>query len=106
MKHVMLTFVILTLSLATNRYHIGYAAEREAVHNSQFSSVNHRTRAKKQQRSSHRRSFFSQKRTTSSVAPGEGLGCFYHQGYYSHLPLFKDGSYTLPGSHEVAEPYR
>jgi hypothetical protein len=38
------------------------------------------------------------------VEPGEGLGCYYHRSYYSHLPLFKNGSYHLPGSLAVAEP--
>lgn len=38
------------------------------------------------------------------VGPGEGLGCYYHRSYYSHLPLFKNGSYHLPGSLAVAEP--
>lgn len=41
-----------------------------------------------------------------TAGPGEGLGCFYHRSYYSHLPLFKEGLYTLPGSLNVAEPYR
>lgn len=40
------------------------------------------------------------------TGPGEGLGCFYHRSYYSHLPLFDKGNtYTLPGSLDVAEPY-
>jgi len=43
---------------------------------------------------------------TDTAEPGEGLGCFYHRAYYSHLPLFKDGTYTLPGSLDVAEPYQ
>ena len=34
------------------------------------------------------------------------LGCYYHRSYYSHLPLFQDGAYTLPGSLDVAEPYQ
>ncbi|MCS6927633.1 MAG: hypothetical protein NZ578_17215 [Candidatus Binatia bacterium] len=38
------------------------------------------------------------------VGPGEGLGCYYHRSYYSHLPLFQKGSYLLPGSLAVAEP--
>jgi len=38
------------------------------------------------------------------VEPGEGLGCFYHRSYYSHLPLFKDSAYHLAGSLAVAEP--
>lgn len=38
------------------------------------------------------------------VGPGEGLGCYYHRSYYSHLPLFQKGSYALPGSLAVAEP--
>lgn len=43
------------------------------------------------------------------VAPaeaGQGLGCYYHRSYYSHLPMFRDGAYTLPGSLDVAEPYQ
>ncbi|HXG20972.1 MAG TPA: hypothetical protein VNN62_18080 [Methylomirabilota bacterium] len=43
---------------------------------------------------------------TETAEPGEGLGCFYHRAYYSHLPLFKNGAYTLPGSLDVAEPYQ
>ncbi len=43
---------------------------------------------------------------TETAEPGEGLGCFYHRAYYSHLPLFKNGTYTLPGSLDVAEPYQ
>lgn len=43
---------------------------------------------------------------TNTIGPGEGYGCFYHQGRYSHLPLFKDGVYTLPGSLDVSEPYQ
>lgn len=38
------------------------------------------------------------------VEPGEGLGCFYHRSYYSHLPLFKGSTYNLAGSLAVAEP--
>jgi hypothetical protein len=38
------------------------------------------------------------------VEPGEGLGCFYHRSYYSHLPLFKGSAYNLAGSLAVAEP--
>ena len=38
------------------------------------------------------------------VEPGEGLGCFYHRSYYSHLPLFKGSAYNLTGSLAVAEP--
>ena len=38
------------------------------------------------------------------VEPGEGLGCFYHRSYYSHLPLFKGRAYNLAGSLAVAEP--
>lgn len=34
------------------------------------------------------------------------LGCYYHRSYYSHLPMFQDGAYTLPGSLDVAEPYQ
>lgn len=42
----------------------------------------------------------------SVVGPGEGLGCYYHRSYYSHLPLFNtDGNYTLRGDVNVAEPY-
>ena len=37
---------------------------------------------------------------------GEGLGCYYHRSYYSHLPMFKAGAYHLPGSLDVAEPYQ
>lgn len=37
---------------------------------------------------------------------GEGLGCYYHRSYYSHLPMFKEGAYHLPGSLDVAEPYQ
>ena len=43
---------------------------------------------------------------TETAEPGEGLGCFYHRSYYSHLPLFQNGTYKLPGSLDVAEPYR
>ena len=43
---------------------------------------------------------------TETAEPGEGLGCFYHRSYYSHLPLFQNGTYTLPGSLDVAEPYQ
>jgi hypothetical protein len=43
---------------------------------------------------------------TETAEPGEGLGCFYHRAYYSHLPLFTNGTYTLPGSLDVAEPYQ
>lgn len=43
---------------------------------------------------------------TERAEPGEGLGCFYHRAYYSHLPLFTNGTYTLPGSLDVAEPYQ
>jgi hypothetical protein len=40
------------------------------------------------------------------VGPGEGLGCYYHRSYYSHLPLFnKTGNYTLRGDLDVSEPY-
>lgn len=40
------------------------------------------------------------------VGPGEGLGCYYHRSYYSHLPLFnKNGNYSLRGDIDVAEPY-
>lgn len=42
----------------------------------------------------------------STAAPGEGLGCYYHRAYYSHLPMFKDGVYSLRGSFDVAETYR
>jgi hypothetical protein len=38
------------------------------------------------------------------VDPGEGLGCFYHRSYYSHLPFFKGSAYNLAGSLAVAEP--
>ncbi len=34
-----------------------------------------------------------------------GLGCFYHQDYYAHLPMFKGNHYLLPGSFEVSEVY-
>jgi hypothetical protein len=37
---------------------------------------------------------------------GQGLGCYYHRSYYSHLPMFKEGAYNLPGSLDVAEPYQ
>lgn len=37
---------------------------------------------------------------------GQGLGCYYHRSYYSHLPMFKEGAYHLPGSLDVAEPYQ
>ena len=40
------------------------------------------------------------------VDAGQGLGCYYHRSYYSHLPMFQDGAYTLPGSLDVAEPYQ
>jgi hypothetical protein len=43
--------------------------------------------------------------SSESLGPGEGLSCYYHRAYYSHLPLFKDGAYTLHGSLSVAEPY-
>ncbi len=43
--------------------------------------------------------------TGEPLGPGEGLSCYYHRAYYSHLPLFKDGAYTLHGSLSVAEPY-
>jgi hypothetical protein len=40
------------------------------------------------------------------AGPGEGLGCYYHRSYYSHLPLFnRKGDYTLHGNIDVAEPY-
>lgn len=40
------------------------------------------------------------------VGPGEGLGCYYHRSYYSHLPLFtNNGNYSLRGDIDVAEPY-
>ena len=42
----------------------------------------------------------------STAEPGEGLGCYYHRAYYSHLPMFKDGVYSLRGSFDVAETYR
>ncbi len=40
-----------------------------------------------------------------AVAPGEGLGCYYHRAYYSHLPMFKDDVYSLRGSFDVAETF-
>ena len=36
----------------------------------------------------------------------QSRGCYYHRSYYSHLPMFQDGAYTLPGSLDVAEPYQ
>ncbi len=39
------------------------------------------------------------------TAPGEGLGCYYHRAYYSHLPMFKDDLYSLRGSFDVAETF-
>ena len=42
---------------------------------------------------------------SSSAKPGEGLGCYYHQAYYSHLPMFKDDIYSLRGSLDVSETY-
>ena len=41
-----------------------------------------------------------------TAEPGKGLGCYYHRAYYSHLPLFKDGSYSLRGAFDVAETYQ
>ena len=41
-----------------------------------------------------------------TAEPGEGLGCYYHRAYYSHLPMFKDDVYSLRGSFDVAETYR
>lgn len=40
-----------------------------------------------------------------TAEPGKGLGCYYHRAYYSHLPLFKDDSYSLRGAFDVAETY-
>jgi len=40
-----------------------------------------------------------------TAAPGEGLGCYYHRAYYSHLPMFKDDVYSLRGSFDVAETF-
>lgn len=40
-----------------------------------------------------------------TAAPGEGLGCYYHRAYYSHLPMFKDEVYSLRGSFDVAETF-
>lgn len=42
----------------------------------------------------------------NTAEPGEGLGCYYHRAYYSHLPMFKDDVYSLRGSFDVAETYR
>lgn len=106
MKRVMLALVIVTSFVVASRRSVGYAAEMQAPQSSNISSAGQATERKKAGSSSHRRSLFPQKHTPPAVAPGEGLGCFYHQGYYSHLPLFKDGVYTLPGSREVSEPYR
>jgi len=41
----------------------------------------------------------------STAEPGEGLGCYYHQAYYSHLPMFKDDIYSLRGSLDVSETF-
>jgi len=41
----------------------------------------------------------------NTAEPGKGLGCYYHRAYYSHLPLFKDDSYSLRGAFDVAETY-
>ena len=40
-----------------------------------------------------------------TAEPGEGLGCYYHRAYYSHLPMFKDDVYSLRGSFDVAETF-
>ncbi len=40
-----------------------------------------------------------------TAEPGEGLGCYYHRAYYSHLPMFKDDLYSLRGSFDVAETF-
>ena len=40
-----------------------------------------------------------------ATEPGEGLGCYYHRAYYSHLPMFKDDVYSLRGSFDVAETF-
>lgn len=40
-----------------------------------------------------------------TAEPGQGLGCYYHRAYYSHLPMFQDGVYSLRGSYDVAETY-
>ena len=41
-----------------------------------------------------------------TAEPGEGLGCYYHRAYYSHLPMFKDDVYSLRGSFDVAETFQ
>ena len=40
-----------------------------------------------------------------TTEPGEGLGCYYHRAYYSHLPMFKDDVYSLRGSFDVSETF-
>ena len=41
-----------------------------------------------------------------TAEPGEGLGCYYHRAYYSHLPMFKDDVYSLRGSFDVTETFQ
>lgn len=48
----------------------------------------------------------SEEPLVAQAEAGQGLGCYYHRSYYSHLPMFQDGAYTLPGSLDVAEPYQ
>jgi hypothetical protein len=100
MERLILVFVIFMSFVVLSQRGFGYA------HSAHVIASEHTAQATDQENPPQRRPLFPQNKTTTTVAPGEGLGCFYHQGYYSHLPLFKDGVYTLPGSRDVSEPYQ
>jgi hypothetical protein len=106
MERLILLFVIFTSFVVLSQRGLGYAAETQSARSAHVIASEPTARATNLESSSQRRPLFPQNKTTTTVAPGEGLGCFYHQGYYSHLPLFKDGVYTLPGSRDVSEPYQ
>lgn len=103
MERLILVLVIFALFAVINRYNLGYAQSAHGAHDIASEQT---ARATNPEGPSQRRPLVPQNKTTTTMAPGEGLGCFYHQGYYSHLPLFKDGGYTLPGSRDVSELYQ
>lgn len=106
MKRIILAPAIVALFAVINQRSLGYTAETPSAHGAHDIASEQTARATNPESSSQRRPLVPQNKTTTTMAPGEGLGCFYHQGYYSHLPLFKDGVYTLPGSRDVSEPYQ